>query len=288
MPNPELILPSHSGRTPARKLFIAACALALAVFAFSALSSAPTAGAAIKRIELGASTKKVTPNCGSNFARDCTAEGKVTGYQVLAKGADARTFVVPFKGKVVAWSIQLAKPTRKDITENGDTHSAQLPFFNDLFGSPASARIAVLKRVQKRKKGPPRYEMVRQGPTEILNPYFGSTVHFALSKPLNVIPKQVVGLTIPTWAPAYWKPQACNVISLQGDLLDPNGCERAGKYNSWRGSRAPDKCTLGRTGEFLDNLEKSRPQQKLNSVKRYGCYYTAGRLLYTATVVAKG
>lgn len=130
--------------------------------------------------------------------------------------------------------------------------------------------------------------MVRQGPTEILNPYFGSTVHFALSKPLNVIPKQVVGLTIPTWAPAYWKPQACNVISLQGDLLDPNGCERAGKYNSWRGSRAPDKCTLGRTGEFLDNLEKSRPQQKLNSVKRYGCYYTAGRLLYTATVVAKG
>ena len=44
----------------------------------------------------------------------------------------------------------------------------------------------------------------------------------------------------------------------------------------------------GRTGEFLDNLEKSRPQQKLNSVKRYGCYYTAGRLLYTATVVAKG
>ena len=71
-------------------------------------------------------------------------------------------------------------------------------------------------------------------------------------------------------------------------LLGPNGGERAGKYNSWRGSRAPDKCTLGRTGEFLDNLEKSRPQQKLNSVKRYGCYYTAGRLLYTATVVAKG
>jgi len=265
--------------------------IVLALFASSSIGNTTRADAAIKRYELGKTSVPKTPNCGDSFVRDCTAEGKVTGYQVLAKGSKDRTFVVPFKGKIVAWSISLAKPTTKDIVDKNDstiTHGAQLPFFNGLFGTPASARISVLKQVQKKKKGPPRYEMVRQGPTEILNKYFGTTVHFALSKPLNVIPNQVVALTMPTWAPAYWAPRACNVISTAGDQLDPGGCDEAGTKYTWRGSRAPDKCVLGQSGDGLDNLEKSHPQQKVGSVKRYGCYYQAGRLLYTATLVGKG
>ena len=264
MPSPELTFPSISGRTPTRTTLQAVIVALLAIFAIAAASTTTSANAAIKRIDLGASTITKEPNCGSDFGRDCTAEGKITAYQSKGSGLADRSFVVPFKGKIVSWSISLSKPTNQlvpDPNSPESPHPAQLPFFNELFGSPASARIAVLKRVQKSTKGPPRYKMVRQSPTEILNPYFGTTVRFALAKPLNVIPKQVVGLTLPTWAPAYWKPQACNIISAKGDLLEANGCAAAGEKYSWRGSRAPDKCTLGRTGEGLDNLEKSHAQQ---------------------------
>lgn len=268
---------------------VATATLLLVFLAVSAVSSSPDfAGAAkTKRVVLGKTKTKLKPNCGiSESNRLCAAEGRVTGYQVLARGSNqTRSFNVPFKGKIVSWSISLAKPTRKFTKQAKD---AQIPFFNDLFGSPSQARIAVLRRVEKRKKGSPKYKMVRQSPTQILNPYFGTTVHFALSKPLNVVPNQVVGLTIPTWAPAFWRPGACD-IGLSGVVNDQSSCNKARKNYTWRGSRSPKSCELGGdTQEEIDaSIESSRPQQKINSVKRYGCYYDGSRLLYTATIIGK-
>lgn len=241
-----------------------------------------------KRVVLGKSKHKPLPNCGlASASRDCSVEGKVTVFQSLSQGARSRSFVVPVKrGKVVSWSIALSRPTAANTKKAGD---AQSPFFNHLFGSPAKARIAVLRRVAKKKKGPPRYKMVRQSPTQILNPYFGRTVHFALTKPLNVIRNQVVALTIPTWAPAFWTPWACS-SAKNGGIENPPACERAKKANTYRASRGKDRCTLGfepNSDRPNEALRKTRPQQKLNSVKPYYCYYRASRLLYTATVVAR-
>ncbi len=241
-----------------------------------------------KRTVLGKSKVAHDPNCGMKATnRDCSAEGKVTAYQVLQKGTRGRSSVVPYKkGKVVSWSISLSNPTRKQTEAAGN---AQTPFFNQLFGAPAKARISVLRQVDKKKSGPPRFKMVRQSPLQTLNPYFGKTVHFALTKPLNVIKGQVVALTIPTWAPAFWTPRACSASPL-GGLVNPAGCSRAKRANTYRASRAPGKCTLGynpTTKERNEALRKTHPQQKVNSVKRYGCYYDGSRLLYTATVVAK-
>lgn len=241
-----------------------------------------------KRTVLGKSKIAHEPNCGLKATnRDCSAEGKVTAYQVLQKGTRGRAFVVPYKrAKVVSWSISLSRPTRKQTEAAGN---AQTPFFNNLFGSPAKARISVLRRVQKKKSGPPRYKMVRQSPVQTLNPYFGRTVHFALTKPLNVIKGQVVALTIPTWAPAFWTPRACSASPL-GGLVNPAGCARAKRVYTYRASRGPGKCSLGynpTTDQRNEALRKTHPQQKVNSVKRYGCYYDGSRLLYTATVVAR-
>lgn len=241
-----------------------------------------------KRVVLGKSTDRLKPNCGvSESNRLCAAEGRVTGYQTFARGTDRkRTFSVPFKGKIVSWSIQLAKPTRK---YNKVVKDAQIPFFNGLFGSPSQARIAVLRQVNKGKKGPPRFKMVRQSPIQVLNPYFGTNVTFALSKPLNVGPRQVVGLTIPTWAPALWRPGSCDINKNTGAENDAAACDVARKKYTWRGSRGPKKCELGGdTQEEIDaSIASSHPQSKVNSTKRYGCYYTGSRLLYTATVVGK-
>ena len=242
----------------------------------------PAEADAARRVVLGKGNMKFEPNCGTNFTRDCLAEGRLTGYQVLSKRSPGRNFVVPFEGKIVSWSIKLANPTRRDIGDNG----AQLPFFNSFFGAPAQARVAVLKRVEKRKKGAPRYKMVRQSPTQILNPYFGSTVQFALSKPLNVIKNQVVGLTIPTWAPAIWRPAVCNASSFESP-----DCVQASKDYTWRASRAPDKCSLQEVGDTPEQIEAkvnaSHPQQKVGSTKRYGCYYGENVLLYSATIIEK-
>ncbi|MGK2954740.1 MAG: hypothetical protein ACSLFI_03585 [Solirubrobacterales bacterium] len=261
--------------------------LAMAAFMPFFVAADSASAASGQRITLGKTSKKLEPNCGKKENdRLCVAEGRVTGYQVFAKGSNQkRSFNVPFKGKIVSWSISLANPTRKTTAATGD---AQLPFFNLYFGSPSQARISVLRQVQKRKKGPPRYKMVRQSPTQTLNPYFGSTVHFALTNPLNVIKDQVVALTIPTWAPAYWRPRACDPSEF-GGLIDENACADYGEEFTWRGSRGPNKCLLG--GDTVEETHKSvdgsHPQQKVNSIKRYACYYKASRLLYTATIVGK-
>lgn len=281
---PDRVQPGRS----AALLGLSALVAAALVWTLSPVEQA--AAKSGKRTVLGKSRFNPEPNCGRlSLDRDCSVEGKVTVYQSLQKGTAGRTFVVPYKrGKVVSWSISLSRPLKKNLTVDGKEHPAESPFFNNLFGSPATARIAILRRVQKKKK-PPRYKMVRQSPTQVLNPYFGRTVHFALTRPLNVIRNQVVALTIPTWAPAFWTPRACSA-SRYGGLVDPAGCARAKRNYSYRGSRAPDKCILGfepNTDNPNEALRKTRPQQKVNSVKRYGCYYEGSRLLYTATVVAK-
>jgi len=287
MPNPSLTSSSSSSRIA--KLAVLALLLAAALL-LPTLSAAPTADAApVKRIVLGDANNRLEPNCGTNFSRDCVVEGKVTGYQAFRKGSPRkRGFVVPWSGRIVSWSISLSRPTRRVITQGGTERPAQFPFFNDLFGSPASARVAVLRPDQVNQPGPPKYRMVRQSPVEILNSYFGRTVHFALEKPLNVVRNQIVALTIPTWAPAVWKPRSCSFNPISG-VQDPDACAQAEKDYTWRGSRARGKCKLGllENGQPNEALEKTLPQQKVNSVRSYGCYYGSNVLLYTATVIGQ-
>ncbi len=97
----------------------------------------------------------------------------------------------------------------------------------------------------------------------------------------------IVALTIPTWAPAFWVPMACS--PGMGGRANPARCAAAQRNNTWRASRAPGQCAIGTDAFDRPNeaLQKSRPQQKVNSTKRYGCYYDGGRLLYKATVVAR-
>jgi len=239
-----------------------------------------------QRIELGgANINTLKPNCGRDFTRDCTVEGKVTAFQSLSARIPGRNFVVPFNGKLVAWSISLAQPTRVEVDDN----PPQLPSFNEIFGPPAEAGISILRQVEKKKKGGPRFKLVRKSPVEILNPYFGTKVTFALDTPLNVFEDNVVALTIPTWAPALWKPRACNKTEF-GDL-DPGKCETATKNYTWRGSRVargePETCELSNVPEANEQLLKTAPQSGINSIRRYGCYYGANALLYSATIVGR-
>ncbi|MCB0867121.1 MAG: hypothetical protein KDB48_00345 [Solirubrobacterales bacterium] len=268
-------------------LLVAGFLLLLLVTVGSGFPFGEASAESTRRVVLGASKHNVTPNCGTKAGpRSCFAEGNVTAYQVFQRGHRGRSFVVPYaRGKVVSWSISLSNPTRKASQRFGD---AQTPYFNNLFGSPSTARISILRQVNKGRKGNPRFRLIRQSGLQRLNRYFGTTVRFALTEPLNVIRGDVVALTIPTWAPAFWVPFACSA-SPTGGVVNPSRCRAAQKNNTWRGSRSSELCLIGvdRFDRPNEALAKSRPQQKVGTVRRYGCYYDAARLLYSATVVGR-
>jgi hypothetical protein len=246
-------------RSPGRRALTgtaAACLLAalVAIVAPGAADSAP-----LRAIVLGQTASTPSPACPGKVVNEveivpCRVEGHVTGFQVLAGGVP-RPYEAPFEGKIVSWSITLSKPSTKTTATTTD----EVGFFNEFLGQPAEARIAVLRPVEGSK--PPRYTLVRQSPTEVLNPYFGSTVIFALDHPLTILQGQVVALTVPTWAPMF----AFNVAA----------------NDTWRGSRLPAHCAS------KSDIQNGHPQQGVGKVKTYGCYYSNARLLYTATLVKK-
>jgi hypothetical protein len=235
----------------------AACLLAALVVAVALPGRADSAP--LRVLVLGQTTETPPPSCPGKIVNNveitpCRVEGHVTGFQAVAGGV-ARPYEAPFEGKIVAWSITLAKPS----TQETATTTNEVSFFNEFLGQPSEARIGVLRPVEGTK--PPQYTLVRQGPLQVLNPYFGSTPIFALEHPLTVLKGQVVALTVPTWAPMF----AFNVSA----------------ENTWRGSRLPEHCSS------KEDIQDGHPQQGVGKTKTYGCYYSNARLLYTATLVKK-
>jgi hypothetical protein len=203
-----------------------------------------TAGAAPKTTVLGAAAP-ATPSCPDA----CQAIGKTTGFQTTI-GKTATPFEAPVSGRVVAWSIKLSRPSDK-----------QLEFFREFFGGEPTARLSVLKPIQKQiKRGRMIYKLKSQGPVEQLTPFLGTTTTFALQQPLTVRAGQIVALTVPTYAPAF----AVN----QGDKT------------AWRASRKSTKCTKA------DDIKLGTAHETIGQDRAYGCSYKTARLLYSATLVA--
>ena len=207
-------------------------ALTAACAALACAAVPSTASARI--IEVGQAATEAVPTCPAN---PCLAVSRTTGYQ--AKVVDSRAvYVVPRAGKIVAWTVRLGAPTNR-----------QIEFFEDNFGK-ASAGLSVLRRGD-RLFG----RVLSQTPIVQLSDYFGQTVQFPLDRPLNVERGQMLGLTVPTWAPV-----------LTG-LLDDG--------SSWRASRPLNGC---------DDTDRQTAQLATGALTQYRCLYKA-RLTYTATMI---
>ncbi|HWO16662.1 MAG TPA: hypothetical protein VNM89_08125 [Solirubrobacterales bacterium] len=229
-------------RSTGKRGRLAAMALAMGALAVlvALVASAGAATSSRTTIVLGSTATTPDPSCPE---MPCQAIGSVTGFQVN-NGQATLPFLVPRKGKVTAWTLALSKPTGQ-----------QRSFFNGFFGTPPEARLAILRRIAG--TNPPRYNLRSQSSIRVLSPYLGQTVKFGAS--LRVEKGDIVGLTVPTWAPAF----------AQGLSVD----------NTWRASRAPGKCTNA------TDVRQGEPQAQIGKRATYGCRYTTARLLYTATVV---
>jgi hypothetical protein len=189
---------------------------------------------------LGETATEPDPSCPE---LPCQAVGSVTGFQV-GNGQAKLPFLVTHNGKITSWTLTLAQPT-----------NSQRTFFNGFFGTPPQARLAILRRVPG--TNPPRYNLRRQGSVQVLTPYLGQTVKF--SADLKVEAGDIVGITVPTWAPAFAQ-----------DLT---------ASNVWRASREPGAC------KNATDIRQGEPQEKVGTRATYGCKYSTARLLYTATLV---
>ena len=219
--------------------------VALALLACVALLVALSAGAGAATkprttVVLGETATMPDPSCPD---MPCQAVGSVTGFQV-STSQSGLPFSVPGDGRVKSWTLTLAQPTNE-----------QRSFFNSFFGTPPQAQLAILRRVPGSQ--PPRYNLRAKSSIKVLSPFLGETVRFGAS--LRVRKNDIVGLTIPTWAPAF-----AQGISAK---------------NVWRASREPGKCT------DTTDVRQGEPHQKLNTRTTYACRYSTARLLYTATVV---
>jgi hypothetical protein len=231
--------PTPAARLRRRRLTLPAIACFLVLLAGLSASS-DAAKVAKTTVILGSTATTPDPSCPNT---PCQAIGSVTGFQVN-NGQTSLPFRVPADGTVKAWTLTLAQPT-----------NSQRSFFNGFFGTPPEARLAILRRVPN--TNPPRYVLLRQGSVKVLSPYLGQTVRFGSN--LKVEKDDIVGITVPTWAPAFAENLASN--------------------NVWRASREPGTCTNS------TDIRQGEPQQKVGSRRTYGCKYTTARLLYTATLV---
>jgi len=215
---------------------VAGCLLALLIVVAGAVAATSTSTTVV----LGGTASIPDPSCPE---LPCQAVGSVTGFQV-STDQGSLPFRVRKDGRVKSWTLTLSEPTSK-----------QRSFFNGFFGTPPEARLSILRRVPGTE--PPRYNLRRQGSVHVLSPYLGQTVKFGAN--LKVEKNDIVGLTIPTWAPAF----------AQG----------LSAKNAWRASREEGKCTN------TTAVRQGSPQEKPGARATYGCRYSTARLLYTATVV---
>jgi hypothetical protein len=188
-------------------------------------------------------------------AEPCRATGKMSGFQVQQlKTADGKT-VTKFptrvgirNGWLVAFSITL-----------GDPNAEQRKFFNQLWDKPAEARISIFEPAPSKGDGKnrkQRYVLHNQSRVWDVRPWFGKKAWFVPPKRIHVEKGDVIGLTLPTWAPV-----------LATDLR---------KRERWRSSRKPDHC---------DELERDRARQTIGEVTKFQCLHSTARIIFTALVV---
>ena len=101
------------------------------------------------------------------------------------------------------------------------------------------------------------YKLVAQSPLVKLETYFGKTAEFPLETTIPIKKKDVIALTVPSWAPAL-------ALGFAGDT-------------SWRASRPRKSCT---------STSSQTTHTTVGSPVQYYCLYQTARLTYSATLIS--
>ena len=228
-----------------RSRYFAAVSLSLACAALPAGASAQT-------IELGQTKSPlVAPACPSTVApAQCTII--LTRATALATIRDGIKYPTTVKqdGFIVAFTLGLSR-----LSSDLPTARKEVQSLDHSYGGTTQAALAVLAPSGKPKLR--TWQLVAIGPIFHLQPYLGTVSQFPLMTALPVAKGDVVGLSVPTWAP---------VLSI--------GLSSGGF--AYRQSR---RANCGNPA----GIDQAMFTLKATSV--FGCDYTGTRVEYTATEI---
>ncbi len=200
-------------------------------------------------VEVGATiTPLQVPVCPSGVSKSqCTII--LTETTALATASDGVLYPTTVKspGRVVAYSLGLAKLAKSDITT-----------LNSLYGGVPYVELAVLRKAAGAKGKQRFFTVVAESKPNYIQPWFGQVTTWPLTQTLPVQKGDVLGLTVPTWAPVL-------AINLSTKF-------------SYRASRATG-CALQTT------FSTQTAQLTVGDTKQYRCPYGATRVAYSATEI---
>jgi hypothetical protein len=220
------------GSSRARGTAVVAVCLVVVGLAFAGPA---VAGGVYSYLGLGGAGGPVAPSCP---AAPCVVVTDTTGFQAAVAGRHL-TMVVGRAGRVTSWSLALAAPSAVEVA-----------YFDAAAHGPARAGLVVLRHTVDYK-----FRVIDASPIVTLAPYFGQPTKFVLSRPLPVRVGDIIGLTVPTWAPAL------------ATGLDPG--------TAWRASRPRGAC---------NDLFNQTAATQFGVLANSECVYTTARLAYGATV----
>jgi hypothetical protein len=230
--------------------------LAIAAVLTASVALAP-AGASAQIVELGQTTTPIiAPSCPAGTA---PAQCFIILTRTTAVQSVSDSVIYPSKvrkaGWIVAFTVGLSKLSTTPKTEISELH-----ILDSAYGGTPQLALTVLKPGAKNT-----FTVVAQSGTYHLIPFLGQVLQEPLSLPptfttftsLPVKPGEVIGLTVPTWAPV-----------LSYNLT-------ATKF-SYRQSRRSN-CAHAAASQSA--------QLTIGASQRYLCNYTGTRVEYSATEV---
>jgi len=242
-------MPATAPKTNRRRLLVLA---SLAALLGATLAYSVGDATAARTADLFGKTKSVPkPLCPNKKDQGrCKGTGSVTGFGVKFDGKRG-LYKAPSDGHIVAWSVELSKPTKSQREGFGDL------FRDPKFGTAPQAGISILKKKGRKS----RYKLAKKSPIMPLDDSLGRKPIFTLDKPLRIQKGRIVALTMPTWAPLYT------------DRVNS-------KKNFWKASRKSAECGL-------DFVTEAKPHLRTGTTRDYGCKLTGERVLYWAFFVPK-
>jgi len=216
------------------RLAAAPAVIAVLLFAVPATAKAPI-------IELGGVGGLPAPSCTGTAANDraapkglgrCSVLTRTTVYPTIDGRVENPT-TVPRTSRIVAVTLRLGmlkdscaryayKTVKGKRTRYCADNFAEKTYFDKTFGSGSRARLVVLKPVAKPRgsRAVILKKVATLGPEMRLERWFGKTVTVPLATTIQVVKGDVIGLTVPTYAP----------------ILPMNSGDAADR---WRASRPP-------------------------------------------------
>jgi hypothetical protein len=172
-----------------KRSFLALTATLLAAVAVPGIASAA-------QLELGKTTSPViSPECPAGVTQtNCKIVlTQVTAYETMRDGT-RNAMLITKPGELVAFTLGVSS-----LSSDPKTVKADIAYLNGQHGGAPEVQLTVLRPVGKRSKI--GWAVAGQSAPYLLQHYLGSVAQFPLTTPLAVVPGEVVGLTVATWAP---------------------------------------------------------------------------------------